>query len=405
MNTVKDAINTLLGRKPSGPKVRYGVVAAGWISQSSFMPGVGQTSNSVLTVLISDDAEKRDKLGKEYNLKSYSYDQFSQALEDGHCDAFYIATPNNQHRQFAVQALEKGFYKLVLYHICLSYRLLGYHVLLEKPMEVTEENCEAILAAQKKTGAKLMIAYRLHHEPGTLDVIDRVRKGDFGDLRIFSSVFTQLVKPENHRAKQGFDAGPIPDMGPYPINAARNIFGMEPIEVTAIGFKTPGREFLQMEYDTINVTLRFPGERMAQFVVGYSAANTNCYKVVGTKGDIEVNPAFAWGHGMNIAYKTKIDGKEDSKCFPETDHFGGQTEYFSECILQNSDPEADGEEGLLDVRVIVAIKKSLEENGKTIKLEARDRKKRPTLDQAKKLPLATGPKNFIGRDSQPPSTG
>ncbi|CAF2800396.1 unnamed protein product [Rotaria sp. Silwood2] len=387
MDTVKDAINTLLGRKPSGPKVRYGVIAAGWISQSSFMPGVGQTSNSVLTVLVSDDAEKREKLGKEYNLKSYSYDQFSQALADGHCDAFYIATPNNQHRQFAVQALEKG-----------------YHVLLEKPMEVTEENCEAILAAQKQSGAKLMIAYRLHHEPGTLDVINRVRKGDFGDPRIFSSVFTQFLTPENHRAKQGFDAGPIPDMGPYPINAARNIFGMEPIEVTAIGFKTPDREFLQMEYDTVSVTLRFPGDRMAQFVVGYSAAGTNCYKVVGTKGDIEVNPAFTWGTGVNIAYKTKIDGKENSKNFSETDHFGGETEYFSECILQNSDPEADGEEGLLDVRVIVAIKQSLEGNGKTIKLESRDRKKRPTLNQAKTLSLAKEPKNFIGRDSQPPAT-
>ena len=70
-------------------------------------------------------------------------------------------------------------------------------------MEVSVKDCEAILAAQKKTGAKLMIAYRLHHEPGTLDVIDRVRKGDFGDTRIFSSIFTQNLNPENHRAKQG----------------------------------------------------------------------------------------------------------------------------------------------------------------------------------------------------------
>jgi predicted dehydrogenase len=81
--------------------------------------------------------------------------------------------------------------------------VLGYHVLLEKPMEVSVEDCEAILAAQKTSGAKLMIAFRLHHEPGTLDVIDRVRKGDFGDPRIFTSVFTQDLKPDNHRAKYG----------------------------------------------------------------------------------------------------------------------------------------------------------------------------------------------------------
>ncbi len=58
--------------------------------------------------MISDDAEKREKLGKQYNLKSYSYDQFPQALEEGHCDAFYIATPNNLHGKFAIPALEKG---------------------------------------------------------------------------------------------------------------------------------------------------------------------------------------------------------------------------------------------------------------------------------------------------------
>ena len=73
-------------------------------------------------------------------------------------------------------------------------------------------------------------------------------------------------------------------MGAYPINAVRNIFGLEPTEVTAIGFKTPGYEHLKMDEDTINVTLRFPGDRMAQFVVGYASANTEGYKVVGTKG-------------------------------------------------------------------------------------------------------------------------
>ena len=109
-----------------------------------------------------------------------------------------------------------------------------------------------------------------------------------------------------------------------------------------------------------------------------------------------------FGKGVKIAYKTKINSKEDSKTFPETDHFGGETEYFSECILKNVDPEADGEEGLLDVRVILAIKESLEKNGKTVKLEPRDRKKRPTLDQVKKLSLAKQSDDFVGRDAQKP---
>ena len=215
-------------------------------------------------------------------------------------------------------------------------------------------------------------------------------------------------------------------MGPYPINAVRNIYGLEPTEVTAIGFKTPGREFLKMEYDTISVTLRFPGDRMANFTVGYAAAGSQGYKLVGTKGrstfdscvdpsmmwhpfpltcvgEIEVNPSYGFGSGVKIAYKTKIDGREDSKTFPETDHFGGETEYFSDCILKNMDPEADGEEGLNDVRVILAVKESLDNHGKTVKLESKERNKRPTLDQVKKLPLAKEPKLLVGRDSQKPA--
>jgi len=121
-------------------------------------------------------------------------------------------------------------------------------------------------------------------------------------------------------------------------------------------------------------------------------------------GDIEVNPAYMFGSGVKISYKAKIGDKEDSKTFPETDHFGGETEYFSDCILKNVDPEADGEEGLLDVRVVVAIKKSLEGNGKPIKLDIKQRSKRPTLDQAKKLSLAKQPKSFIGQNSQKPAS-
>jgi predicted dehydrogenase len=73
-------------------------------------------------------------------------------------------------------------------------------------------------------------------------------------------------------------------MGAYPINAVRNIFGLEPTEVTAVGFKSPERDYLKMEHDTISVTLRFLGDRMAQFVVGYASTPTEGYKIVGTKG-------------------------------------------------------------------------------------------------------------------------
>jgi len=387
MEAIKSVVDSLLARKPKGPKVRYAVVAGGWISQGAFMPGIGQTNNSEMTVLVSGDPEKNTRLAAKYNLKAYHYDDFEKFLDADEADALYIATPNWMHRQFAVPALERG-----------------YHVLLEKPMEVTVEDCEAIIAAQKKSGAKLMIAYRLHHEPGTLEIIDRVRNGDLGDVRTFTSTFTQPVKEDNHRAKNGYNAGPMPDMGPYPLNAVRNLFGQEPISVTAFGFATPGSK-LGLEHDTITVVLRFPFDRSATFTVSYTAAIFEDYTVVGTKGSLTAQPAFMFGPGVSIAYTAKINEKEEKKTFPVTDHFGGETEYFSDCIINNTEVEADGEEGLLDVRVIVAVRQSLEAGGKEIKLEQRSRTKRPMPTQVKKMSLAAQPSEWIGRDSEPPQKG
>jgi len=249
-------------------------------------------------------------------------------------------------------------------------------------MEDTSEECQAILNAAKKSGAKLMIAYRLHFEPGTVEIISRVRKGDIGDPRLFTSVFSQSIKPENHRANNGFSAGPIPDMGPYCINAARNLYGMEPIEVSALGFKTPGAN---MDFDdTVSVTLRFPEEKIATFIVSYSAKSIDTYTIIGTEGSIVCNPGYMFGKGLAIHYQATIQDETKTRRLPETDQFAGETEYFSKCIIDGFDPEPDGDEGLRDVRVIEAIKRALD-TGKTQKLEPMDNRKRINENQVFKI--------------------
>ncbi len=95
-------------------------------------------------------------------------------LKSGEIDAVYVATPNAHHTDLVVAALEAGI-----------------HVLLEKPMTSSVADAEKVLEAQKANSAKLMIAYRLHHEPGTVEMFTRARNGDFGDVRAFSSTFTQ----------------------------------------------------------------------------------------------------------------------------------------------------------------------------------------------------------------------
>ncbi len=347
----------------AGTKVRYAVVGLGWISQAAFMPGVEHTGNSEMVALVSGHDEKAEELGQKYGIKKlYSYENFGSLLASGEVDAVYLATPNFDHVQLAVQTLEAGV-----------------HLLLEKPMAVSVEECERIIAASEESGAKLMVAYRLHHEPGTLKAIERVRAGEIGKVKFFNSSFSQPVSGHNHRAKNGFWAGPVPDMGPYPLNTVRNLFGAEPIEVFAFGVNTDPRFNFD---DTVAVTLRFEKSRVASFVLSYSGGDVDDYRIVGERGDLYSNPAFQVGSAME--HELTVDKKKSSESFKTTDHFGGELKYFSNCIIEDRRPEADGEEGLLDIRVLVAIEKALE-TGQPQALTPYHRKRRPDPNQVETL--------------------
>jgi predicted dehydrogenase len=335
------------------------------------MPGVGQTENSVMTALVTGDPVKADQLAARYGLKSYGYAQFPSLLASGEIDAVYVATPNFLHRDYVVQALEAGI-----------------HVLLEKAMAANEEDCQAMIQAAQKSGAKLMVAYRLHSEPGTLEMIQRAHAGDIGEPRLFTSTFTQTVKASNHRAKNGFAAGPVTDMGPYPLNMVRQLFAAEPIEVHAVGTTTPGVDIGTP--DTVTVALRFPGERLAQFTVSYSLASSERFQLIGAKGEIEASPCFGYGEGVGISYRATIDGETTEHTHPIVDHFAGETAYFSDCILNDEIPEPDGDEGWRDVRVLAAIERSLV-TGQPQSLAPLAAKRTAGLGQARRFPLAEVP--------------
>lgn len=352
-------------------KIRYAVVGGGQISQQAFMPGIGRTTNSELVALVTGDPLKADKLAGLYKIKAYGYEQYGALLASGDIDAVYVATPNFLHARHTVPALEAGI-----------------HVLLEKPMASSLAECEQILAAQKTRGARLMIAYRLHHEPGTVEMITRARAGEFGELRTFTSSFAQNVNEANSRGQHGYWGGPVPDMGVYPLNAVRHLFGAEPIAVHAVGTKAPGRHF--DFHDTVAVTLRFPHQRVAQFTASFTTAPAEGFTLSGTKATIHAAPCFMFGPAAAIAYTETTETGSRTHSFDPVEQFGNEAQYFSDCILHDRDPEADGEEGWMDMRVLAAIEQSLE-TGETVTLEPATRNRTVQPDQALKLKPAREP--------------
>ncbi len=170
-------------------------------------------------------------------------------------------------------------------------------------------------------------------------------------------------------------------MGPYPVNAARYIFEDEPIEVaSAIGTKHSESGFPQNFYDTVAVTLRFPQNRLAQFNLSYFGNPTNSLVAVGTEGTLELDPAYTFGKGLEQTIS--IDEKKEEHSFKNIDHFGGELKYFSDCILNDENPEPNGEEGFADVRVLEGIMTALE-SGQAVALAPFERSRRIDTERQK----------------------
>jgi predicted dehydrogenase len=347
-----------------GRKVRYAIVGLGDISQEALMPGVKHTGNSEITALVSSDREKLGALGERYGVQHrYSYEEFPQLLASGEIDAVYLGTPNWRHAEFAIPALEAGI-----------------HVLSEKPLEVSAEKCRAMIAASERGNALLMTAYRLHFEPANLDAVRRIRAGALGELVAFTSCFGQMVDPANHRSHSGIEAGPLFDMAPYPINAIRFLFGAEPLEVvSAIAVRHEEAGLGELD-DTIAVTLRMPGNRLAQFTVSYFIDQIDNLTIAGTKGSIHMDSAFGYGQGLEQFRKNS--GDREHEVYKATDQFGGELKYFSDCILKDRAVEPDGEEGLADLLVIEAIVAALK-LGEAVKIEPLERQRRINPDEQK----------------------
>jgi glucose-fructose oxidoreductase len=360
-------------RQRQQKRIRYGVVGLGHIAQVAVLPAFAHAQNSEITALVSDDPEKLEKLGRRYKVKHrFSYAQYDECLQSGEIDAVYIALPNHLHRSYSERAARAGV-----------------HVLCEKPMAVTEADCLSMIRAAEENGVKLMIAYRLHFEEANLRVIDLVQSGKVGDARLFNSVFTMQVKDGDIRlSPRELGGGTLYDIGIYCINAVRNIYGAEPMEVVAFSSNNGDPRFGQCEEMT-SATLRFPGrERLASFTCSFGAADVGSYRVVGTEGDILMDPAYEYAG--ELVQRLTVNGKTRERKFPKRDQFAPELVSFSDCILTGANPEPSGWEGLADVRVIQALYRSAD-TGQPVTLEPFDKKDRPSLRQELSRPPVKKP--------------
>jgi predicted dehydrogenase len=325
-------------------RVGYAVVGLGSIAEISVLPAFENSRKSRLVALVSHDLARAAQLGAKFGVKNcFAYENYDQCLHHSDVEAVFIASVNGAHAEQTIRAAAAG-----------------KHVLCEKPLANTVEDCRQMIEACKAGRVYLMTAYRKYFEPGSVALKKLVTEGKLGRLRHMFSTYTEVVDPAKAQAwqlnRKLSGGGSLMDLGIYCVNTMRWIAGTSPIEARAHAWTEDPKRFSQVE-DNIAFWLTHPDGLVCQGTSSFSAAAASFVQVHGEKGWAALNPAFAFEEERRLF--GKIQGKWFEQAFKVIDEFALELDAFADCIRRQRNPEPDGMEGLRDIATIQAVYQSV----------------------------------------------
>jgi len=348
-NPLLAACNTPDSRPYDGPMLRVAIMGLG-----SYGTRVAEAMQSCkkakLVGVISGTPSKIKAWQARYNIPAkncYNYETYDQIKNNPDIDAVYIITPNALHKEAALRVAKAG-----------------KHVISEKPMSVTAKDGQEMVDACKAAKVRLLVGYRMHFEPHTLEVIRMRKAGELGKILFFQGLsgFT-IGDPTQWRLnRQLAGGGSMMDIGIYSINGSRYMIGEDPVWVAAQETKTNHDKFKEGVDETIQFQMGFPGGAVASCLSTYNMNNLDRFFLNGSSGFAELLPATGYGPIRGRTNKGELDQ-------PVTTHQTVQMDEMSGIILEGKQPivPVDGEEAVKDLKIIDGIYESIR-TGKKVDL-------------------------------------
>lgn len=291
-----------------------------------------------LTGVISGTPSKIKEWQTKYGIPEkncYNYENFDAIKNNGEIDAVYIITPNALHKDQAIRVANAG-----------------KHVISEKPMALNAIEGQQMIDGCKKANVKLLVGYRMHFEPKTLEIVRMRSAGELGKVLFFQGQCGFVIgDPTQWRLNKKLSGGgAMMDIGIYAVNGSRYMIGEEPIWVTAQETKNNPEKFKEGIDETIQFQFGFPGGAVASCLSTYSMNSLDRFFVDGTKGFGEMQPSTGYGP---IKARTHLG----ELTHPHVTHQTVQMDEMAAIILQGKQPiiPVDGEEGLKDLKIMDAI--------------------------------------------------
>ncbi|MBD0369118.1 MAG: Gfo/Idh/MocA family oxidoreductase [Flavisolibacter sp.] len=320
-----------------GPALRVAIMGLGSYG-TRVAEAMQGCKKAKLVGVISGTPSKIKDWQSKYNIPEkncYNYENFDQVKDNPDIDAIYVITPNALHHDQVIRVAKAG-----------------KHAICEKPMAINAKEGQEMVDACKRANVKLLVGYRMHFEPNTLEVI-RIRKdGELGKIMFFQGLTGfKIGDPNQWRLnKKLAGGGAMMDIGIYSINGSRYMTGEEPVWVTAQETKTDPVKFKEGVDETIQFQMGFPSGAVASCLSTYNMNYLDRFFLDGEKGFAELQPATGYG-----PIKGRTNKGELNK--PHVTHQTVQMDEMAGIILEGKQPvvPVDGEEGVKDLKIIDAI--------------------------------------------------
>ena len=306
-------------------------------------------SSLVRLVAVCDkDVDRARQFAKKFGFTSFTSD-LKEILSNPDISAVSIATPDHTHTPILLEAMEAG-----------------KHILVEKPLAMTVEECEKILAARDRNRVRLMVDFSNRWNIPFLQVKRMIETGELGDLMMINVKLNDTIYVPTKMLEWAQRSSPVHFLGCHVIDLLRWLSGDEIKKVYSVsrsavlermGIQTP--DFYQSVIEFTRGTTAYLENC---WIVAENAPNVFDFQgeFIGSKGTTFVNASH---HRMIEKYTQEASGFPDVSGFVDvgskpTGFCSAAIEHFIDCLIQGTDPIVTGEDGMEATRVVQAMEES-----------------------------------------------
>jgi len=330
--------------------VRWGILSTANIAIKRFIPGANASHNGIVAAIASRDPSRARDVAARCNIP-VAYGSYRELLDDPHIDAIYNPLPNALHAEWTIAAAEAG-----------------KAILCEKPLAVSSAEAQRMIDAARANGVLLMEAFMYRFHPQHARVREILDGGEIGVVRAVRTAFTFQLEPfdpANVRLSKDLAGGALMDVGCYCINAARMIFGEEPLWASA---QWDFRESFGVEVSLAGV-LTFSDARTAVFDCGFRAAGQGSYAIAGTLGQIDVPAAFV-PQPLDTAVRVSVGSHVREERIAGVDQYRLEAVEFADALRERRPLRIPADDAVATLRAIEALHRSAKADGRRERVAA-----------------------------------